>query len=119
MPNRHEDSVLSYERAVTVRIHASEITDVVPVRLEPAKHGIFVREEITRCIERPVVTDSVGAAGGASRIETVSTVVIVGLPGCVGRLHPNVGMAGIIADDEKHGTGLARIQPCESGIIDP
>ena len=112
MPHRHEDSVLGNQRAVAVRIHASEITDVVPVRLEPANHVKFVTEKVTqKVVDRPVVTHFVSAADRVSRIKTVPAVVVVSLPGCVGRLHQNVGMAGIVAHDKNYGTRLAGIQP--------
>ena len=62
MGDRHEDLVLSDQRAVAVRIYATEITEVEAVRLEPANHGSFRGEKPRVPIgygERPVVTDFV------------------------------------------------------------
>src|SRR6266404_863417 len=99
-------------------IYATEITEVVAVRLEPANHGSFRREKPRVPIgygERPVVTDFVMRI---SRIEIAPTVVVVGVPGLVGRLHQDVRMAGIITHDKNRGARLPGVQPDESGKID-
>ncbi len=101
MPYRHKNFVLSDQSAVTVRIYAGEISGVVPVRLEEPNYLVFKGEEIQvgrlAGIDWPVVTDFVSAADRVSRIKTVPAVGIVSLPRWVGRLHQNIGMAGIIA----------------------
>ena len=120
MPNGHEDFVLRDQRAVAVGIHAGEITEIVAVCFKPSKHRVFGIER--PCVqirhEWPVVTDFVCAAGRASRIKTVSTVLIVGLPIQVGRLHQNVRMAGVISNDKHDRALVASVKPREHGKIE-
>src|SRR4029077_19936031 len=103
--------------------YVSRITEVVPVRLEPAMHWNFGSERPRVAIgylEWPVVTDFVSAATRVSRIpriQTVPTVDVVGMPGFLRRLHEDVGMAGIIPHDKNRGTRLPCVQPNESGKI--
>src|SRR6266403_934495 len=118
MSYRHEDSVLGDQRAVTVCIYASRIRDVVPVRLEKMNHLVFVGEELPEVNYGPVVTDLVSAANRVSSVETVSTVFVVSLPGCVVGLLQDVRMAGVIAHDKNHGRNLSGVQPDESCKID-
>jgi hypothetical protein len=103
MPHRQEDFVLSDQTAVAVRVYASGIRDVIPVGLEEPNYRVFMDEKIKvvlRRVDWPVVTDFESAADWVSLIKTVPAVVVVGLPGSVGGLLQNVGMAGIIAHDE-------------------
>ena len=121
MRDRHENLVLSDQRAVAVGIYATEITEIVAVRLKPTNHWSFRGEQPRvpiKYVERPVVADFVGAASRVSRVETVPTVVVVGVPGLVGRLHQDVGVAGIITHDKNRGARLPGVQTDESGKID-
>ena len=75
-----------------------EVADVVAVGLEPPHHRVLgVEDPIlgrrpTRG-ERPVVADLVGAAGGVADVEAVAAVLVVGLPGRVGGLEEEIGLA--------------------------
>ena len=112
MSNGHGNFVLSDQRAVTVRIHAGKITDVIAVRFQPSNHWIRRAEKPSvriRHVERPVVDHFVGAAN-LPFVKTVPPEVVVCVPGCVGRLRQHVGMAGVIAHNKKHGTRLAGVR---------
>ncbi len=120
MPYRHKNLVLRDQSPVTIRIYASEVTDVVPICLKEMNDRILIRVESPETISRlawPVVTDFVSAAGRVSDVKTVPTVVVVSLPGCVVGLLQDVRMAGIIAHDKNNGARLAGIQPYEFGKI--
>ena len=52
-------------------------------------------------MERPVVADLVRAtAAGRAGVQAVAAVVVVGLPGGVGGLEQQIGVARVVADDE-------------------
>ena len=106
--DREEDLVVEDLGAAAVGVHAGEVADVVAVALQPADHRVLGVEQPVlggRAAgrERPVVADLVGAAGigaGAADVEAVAAVVVVGLPGRVGGLEEEVGVAVVVADDE-------------------
>ena len=91
--------------AAAIRVDARGIADVVPVGLEPADHRILgVEDPIFRSglasRNRAVVADLVRPAGWRSDIEAVATVLVVGLPRCIGGLKQQIRPPLIVSDDE-------------------
>ena len=83
VPNGQENLVLLDQRAVPVRVHAREITDVVSVCLKPSKHWVLRSKKPgvqIRNVERPVVTDFVSAASRVSGVQAISAIVVVRVP---------------------------------------
>src|SRR5581483_1384295 len=69
--------------------------------------------------DRAVVADLVGAAaGGVEVVEALAAVGVVGLPGAVGGLEEQVGVAGIVADDEEDVAGAAGVLADQPGEVD-
>src|SRR5207244_2103119 len=96
--------------AEPVGVDAADVAEVVAVGLEPADHRVLgvEQERLGLAVagdEGAVVADLVGAAGwqvlGDVLVEGVAAVVVVGLPGGVGGLDEDVGVAGVVADDEE------------------
>ena len=108
MADRQEDLVVEQQAARAVRVDARDVADVVPVLLEELDHRELVGEEVvlaSRCVggeHRAVVADLVGAAVvSAAGVEVRAAVGVVGLPGRVRGLVDDVGVAGVVADDEE------------------
>ena len=82
---------------ITFHIHIGRITYIISVSFEKTDHGIF-------CIEKPVFHGTAAAAAiagnkgtiittlgsmtcriaGRAYIQTIATIGIIGLPGCIG-----------------------------------
>ena len=128
VPGGHEDLVVADQRPVAVGVDAGLVADVVAVALQPADHrDLGVEDPVLAGVdaardEGPVVADlgrarSVAAHQRAARVEAVAAVVVVGLPGGVGRLVVDVRARAVVADHEDD-VALAAVVADEVGEVD-
>jgi hypothetical protein len=128
MTDREEDAVVEDLGASAVAVHTREIAHVVAVSLQPPDHRVLGVEDkiLGTCgagVEGAIVADLIGTArvgAGPSHVEAVAAIVVIGLPGRIGRLEQQVGVAVVVADDEDD---MARARyPAlahEPGDVDP
>ena len=120
---RHEDPMIAQQRAAPISIHARRVTDVVAVGLEPTQHRVLgieqpaIRLVAARC-ERTVVAHRIRTTRRRAFIEAVSSVIIVGLPGRVGRLEKDIGATGVITNDKHNVARTARVATYEACDVD-
>ena len=105
-----EGLVVGQQGATTIGVDPADVADVVPVALQESDHRVLVGEQVVATAGQPpradrtVVADLEGAAVAVRRrplVEVGSAVEVVGLPRRVGRLVDEVGVAGVVADDER------------------
>ena len=118
MAGRHEDLVVLEDRRVAGLgdVEAAGVADVVAVRLQEPDHRVLGVHEparavvVRRGVPRPVVGHlggalvRLGVAGRAvdrAGVQAVAAVGVVGLPGLVGGLEQDVGVARVVAHDER------------------
>src|SRR5437762_2061220 len=92
-----------------VPVHVGGVTDIQPVGFEPPHHRVLrVEDSVVLFVAAsrnkwPVVTDLVRASGvrtGRARVEAVTPVRVVGLPGGVRRLEQQIRPPRVVADNE-------------------
>nr|WP_281720723.1 hypothetical protein [Nitrosomonas nitrosa] len=110
--------MIENQRAVTVCIHVGKIGNIIAIGFQPAHHRILTVKKkgiwIARpCIDRAVIADLEGSIA----IE-VLRIVIVRLPCGIYGFKEDVGMTGIVTNDEENVTGTACIITDGFGKID-
>ena len=118
MAGRHEDLVLLKDRRIAGLgdVEATGVPDVVAVRLQEPDHRVLgVHEPARAVVVRPGMPGPVvghhggalirlGVAGRAvdrAAVQAVATLGVVGLPGLVGGLEQDVGVAWVVAHHER------------------
>ena len=118
MAGRHEDLVLLKDRRIAGLgdVEATGVADVVAVRLQEPDHRVLgVHEPARAVVVRPGMPGPVvGHLGGAlirlgvagravdrAAVQAVATLGVVGLPGLVGGLEQDVGVARVVAHHER------------------
>ena len=115
---RHEDLVLLKDRRIAGLgdVEATGVADVVAVRLQETDHRVLgVHEPACAVVVLPGMPGPVvGHLGGAlirlgvagravdrAAVQAVATLGVVGLPGLVGGLEQDVGVARVVAHHER------------------
>ncbi len=134
--SRKEDLVVEEKRPSRGDVKAARVAHVVPIGLHKPDHGVFGVHEparavvIQRRLPRPVVRHFGGAfvglrapgrAVGCALVEAVAGgdvgPGVVGLPGLIRGLEQHVGVAGVVADDERDETAAARVIADQMGEV--
>src|SRR6266566_2445122 len=124
MPHRQNCFVVQQERSGAIRIERTEVSDIVPVRFQPAHHGILCIEypgvELVHArVKWPVVADLISTTlrSRTTRVQVGAAVIVISFPGRVGGLEQNVRSTGIIADDKEDMTRTSGVGPNDLGKV--